>query len=341
MERTRVIQVGVGGFGRNWLEGIKDVKSIQIVALVDVVQENLDEALQVLGDSDMPVYLSYEDAFREVKADLALLITPPPTRHRLTRAALDAGMHVIVEKPMASNYKEGLELLRISQEYDKAVSVNQNYRWTPEMRAIRNALESGVIGNLGVVEWQFDRDGSRHRGPQAEWRKNREEPLITELSIHHFDLMRYLLNANPESVFASSFSPSWNERSGHSSASAIIKFKGGIHVNYFASSANKGNDTTWTGNFRLVGSAGALEFTEGTAYHMTEAGERQQLELPDLEYEGVAYTVNEFVQAIREGRKPVTHITDNLVSFSMVGAAVESSKSGRVVRLDTGYYQAY
>ncbi|MCU6793166.1 Gfo/Idh/MocA family oxidoreductase [Paenibacillus sp. WQ 127069] len=341
MERAKVIQVGVGGFGKNWIEGIKDVKSIQIVAIVDVVQENLVEALKVLGDGNIPVYLSYEDAFREVKADLALLITPPPTRHRLTRAALDAGMHVIVEKPMASNYKEGLELLAISQQYDKAVSVNQNYRWTPEMKAIRNALESGMIGKLGVVEWQFDRDGSRHRGPQSEWRKDREEPLLTELSIHHFDLMRYLLNVHPESVFASSFSPIWNERIGHSSASAIIKFKGGIHVNYFASSANKGKDTTWTGNFRLVGSSGTLEFTEGTAYYVTEAGERQQLELPELEYEGVAYTVNEFVLAVTEGRKPVTHITDNLISFSMVGAAVESSKTGHVVRLDTGHYQAY
>ncbi|MFD0675626.1 MULTISPECIES: Gfo/Idh/MocA family protein [unclassified Paenibacillus] len=341
MERTRVIQVGVGGFGKEWLEGIKAVKSIQIVAIVDVVQENLIEAIKVLGDANMPTYTSYEDAFDEVEADLALLITPPPTRHRLTRAALEAGMHVIVEKPMASNYKEGLELFRIAGEYDKVVSVNQNYRWTPEMKAIRNALESGVIGKLGVVEWQFDRDGSRHRGPQAEWRKNREEPLITELSIHHFDLMRYLLNAQPESIFASSFSPSWNERGGNSSASAIIKFKGGVHVNYFASSANKGKDTTWTGNFRLVGSDGALEFIEGKAYRVTEAGERQELELHELEYNGVAYTVNEFVHAVREGKKPATHIADNLISFSMVGAAVESSKTGRLVRLDTGYYQAY
>ncbi|WP_028552936.1 Gfo/Idh/MocA family protein [Paenibacillus sp. UNC451MF] len=341
MERMKVIQVGVGGFGKYWLENIKSVESIELVAIADVQQSNLDEALNVLGDLKVPVFLSHEEAFREVKADLALLITPPPTRHRLTRDALEAGMHVIVEKPMASTYREALQLLEIAQSYDLLVSVNQNYRWTPEMKAIRTALESGLIGAAEVVEWQFNRDGSRNRGPQSEWRKNREEPLLTELSIHHFDLMRYLLNAQPISLFANSFSPSWNERGGNVSASVILKFAGGTHVNYFASSGNKGKDTTWTGNFRIVGKLGALEFSDGLAYHVTEDGESHLLELPVQKYSNVAYTVNEFVQAVREGRRPVTHIADNLISFSMVGAAVESSKTGKVVRLDTGYYHAY
>ncbi|MFE5323133.1 Gfo/Idh/MocA family protein [Paenibacillus sp. NPDC056579] len=341
MERMKVIQVGVGGFGKYWLSNIKSVQSIEIVAIADVQQSNLDEAQKLLGDLHIPAYLSHEDAFREVKADLALLITPPPTRHRLTRDALEAGMHVIVEKPMASTYREALQLVDIARSYDKVVSVNQNYRWAPEMTAVKTALESGLIGKAEVVEWQFDRDGSRNRGPQSEWRRNREEPLLTELSIHHFDLMRYLLSAQPVSLFAKSFCTSWNERGGNASASAILQFSGGTHVNYFASSSNKGKDTTWTGNFRIVGRLGALEFTDGVPYHVTEDGERHPLELPSQQYTNVDYTVDEFVQAVRAGRNPATVIADNLISFSMVGAAVESSKTGQVVRLDTGFYHAY
>lgn len=341
MDRMRVIQVGVGGFGKYWLDNIKSVQSIEIVAIADVQQDNLDEAQRALGGAPVPAYLSHTDAFHEVKADLALLITPPPTRHRLTRDALEAGMHVIVEKPMASTYREALQLVEIAESYEKIVSVNQNYRWVPEMTAIRTALHAGLIGKAEVVEWQFNRDGSRNRGPQSEWRKNREEPLLTELSIHHFDLMRYLLDERPVSLFASSFCTSWNERGGNASASAIIKFAGGTHVNYFASSSNKGKDTTWTGNFRIIGRLGALEFSDGVPYHVTEDGERHPLELPVQEYSNVDYTVNEFVQAVRAGRSPATVITDNLISFSMVGAAVESSKTGRVIRLDTGYYHAY
>ncbi|CAG7615398.1 Gfo/Idh/MocA family protein [Paenibacillus allorhizosphaerae] len=341
MERMRVIQVGVGGFGTYWLKHIQAVQSIELVAIAEVQQEKLAEGVRLLADRSVPAFTSHEEAFRAVKADLALLITPPPTRHRLTRDALEAGMHVIVEKPMASNFREALALLDIARKYDKVVSVNQNYRWTPEMKAIRTALALGLIGKPEVVEWQFARDGSRNRGPQAEWRRNREEPLLTELSIHHFDLMRYLLNAEPVYLFASSFSPTWNDRGGNSSASVILKFAGGIHVNYFASSANKGKDSTWTGNFRIVGNAGALEFADGMAYHVTEAEERRPLELQELEYHNVAYTVNDFVEAVRAGRRPATSIEDNLISFSMVGAAVESSKTGKVVRLDTGFYQAY
>jgi predicted dehydrogenase len=341
MERLRVIQVGVGGFGKEWLERIRDVKSIDIVAVADIEQENLDGALEVLAGRSIPAYLSHEQAFSEVKADLALLITPPPTRHRLTLDAIQAGMHVIVEKPMASNYREGLELHQIAKQHDKVVSVNQNYRWTPQMKAIRMALDTGLIGNVEVVEWQFNRSSKLPGAPKNDWRKDRDEPLLTELSIHHFDLMRYLLDSRPLSVFARSFNPTWNTRKGNSTASAIIEFTGGIHVNYFASNVNQGKDTSWTGNFRLVGSNGALEFIEEVAYHVTVDGVSEPLELPAMEYVNVAYTVNEFVQAIKENRKPATHIDDNLISFAMVGAAIDSAKSGNIVRLDTGYYRAY
>jgi predicted dehydrogenase len=341
VDPMRVIQVGVGGFGRLWLQSIKQLQSVRIVALVDTVEDHLIEAKNILGDGSVPIFQSHEQAFREVEADLALLITPPPTRYRLTRDALQAGMHVIMEKPVASTYAEALELRHMTKGYDKIVAVNQNYRWSPQIQAMKTAVAAGMIGNVEIVEWQFERNLMTHRESQVGWRKDRAEPLLTELSIHHFDLMRYLLDAQPQAMFAKSFNPSWNRAAGNTTASAIIEFSAGIHANYFATSVNRGTDTTWTGNVRLVGSAGAVGLRDMHVYHVSEDGVAHPLAIPVLKYTAVDYTVDEFVQAIKENRQPATHIDDNLVSFSMVGAAIESSNTGAIVRLDTGYYKAY
>lgn len=117
------------------------------------------------------------------------------------------------------------------------------------------------------------------------------------------------------------------------SVSAILRFESNVQVHYYSSFVNRGSDTPWTGNFRLIGRDGAIEVYNDSPYIVKLDGTREDIPLPKMEYTGLKYSLFHMMESIREGRKPLTHIGDNLRSWEVVCRAEESIKERRMIRL--------
>ncbi|MBS4223781.1 Gfo/Idh/MocA family protein [Lederbergia citrea] len=325
MKKLRAIQVGTGGFGTSWLEILDNYEDIELAAVVDVNPENLENAKGFIKNNKVEYFTDHLEAFSMVGADIAVIITPPQTHKRLALDALEHELNVFMEKPIAHTFEDAMELLEKSKQYQKFVMISQNYRWRPEIEAVRKAVEEGLIGKIEYVEWDFRR-ATKFGG----WRDQYSEILIEDMSIHHFDLMRHILGVESTSIFAKSMKPSWSWFNGNSTASVIMKFED-VLVNYFGSWVTRGKETPWNGEFKLIGEKGVIELIDDKPSATLEDGSSFGLGLVELEYEDREYSIFEMVNAIKEGRKPVTDLVDNINSFAIVGAALESIKQSKEI----------
>jgi predicted dehydrogenase len=285
------------------------------------------DAKKLLKDDSIQFFQNHLEAFEHVEADIAIIITPPQTHKRLALDALEAGLYVFMEKPITHTFEEATELYIEAKKYEKFIMISQNYRWRPEIEAMKNCIQAGTIGTVEYGEWNFRR-ATKFGG----WRDQYSEILIEDMSIHHFDLLRHILGEEPTSIYAKSMKPSWSWFGGNGVASAIIKFNT-ILINYFGSWVTRGKETSWNGEVRLVGSKGIIELIDDIPLFTDENGTTIELELPKMTYTDREYSIYEMVQAIKENRKPVTHLEDNLKSFSIVGGALQSINQGEEVIL--------
>ncbi|MFB5662520.1 Gfo/Idh/MocA family protein [Alteribacillus sp. HJP-4] len=328
MKKMRAIQVGTGGFGQSWLHILMQSNDIELVAIVDIDEKNIRDAKNLLGDHFIPDYRDHIRAFSEVEADIAVIITPPQTHKALALAALEAGLYVFMEKPITQNFHEAIELYNESLPYHPFIMISQNYRWRPEIETVREVVQRGDAGDIEYGEWNFRR-ATKFGG----WRDKYSEILVEDMSIHHFDLLRHILNKDATSIYARSKRPSWSWFEGNAVAGALINFGEDTLINYFGSWVTRGKETSWNGDFRLVGSHGIIELIDDIPYLTVEGKQRKELPLVSLPYTDRAYSIYEMVQAIREKRKPVTHIEDNLKSFEIVGGALRSIKESKEITL--------
>lgn len=327
MSKLKAIQVGTGGFGTSWLQILDQYHEIELVAVVDVNLEHLEHAKGFIKNNSVQFFSDYLEAFSKVEADIAVIITPPQTHKKLALDALASGMNVFMEKPIAQTFEDAKELLEKSRLYEKFVMISQNYRWRPEIQAVKKGVEEGLIGKVEYVEWNFRR-ATQFGG----WRDQYSEILIEDMSIHHFDLLRHILGAEPSTVFAKSKRPSWTWFNGNSTASVIMKFDD-ILVNYFGSWVTRGKETPWNGEFKLVGEKGVIELNDDCPMVTFEDGHSEPIKIEKMDYEDRAYSIHEMVNALKQGRKPVTDLNDNINSFAIVGAALQSIKHSKEINV--------
>ncbi|MFJ7974508.1 Gfo/Idh/MocA family protein [Peribacillus sp. NPDC096379] len=327
MSKLKVIQVGTGGFGTSWIEILDNFNEIELVAVVDVNLENLENAKGIIKNNSVEYFNDHLEAFSKINADIAVIITPPQTHKKLALDALAHDLNVFLEKPIAQTFEDAKDLLEKSKQHKKFIMISQNYRWRPEIEAVRKAVEKELIGKVEYVEWNFRR-ATKFGG----WRDQYNEILIEDMSIHHFDLMRHILGVEPTTVFAKSMKPSWSWFNGNGTASVIMKFED-IFINYFGSWVTRGKETSWNGEFKLVGEKGVIELNDDCPTVTFENGSSEKIEVEDMQYEDRNYSIYEMVSAIKQGRKPATDLSDNINSFAIVGAALESIKQAKEINV--------
>lgn len=322
-QKLRMILVGVGGFGTSWASIIQQDPRWILAAVIDTDEKALTTVEKSLALSSSYMFSDPFSAFKEAQADAVLIATPPDTHKQIILSALEAGFHVLSEKPLAANIEEAKELREKIPHYPRRFMVSQNYRWQREMVTLKQMIERGSIGEIGYINWEFNKSW-RFGG----WREELAEVLIEDMSIHHFDLMRYLTGKNCVRLYARSFNPSWSWFQGKSSATVIMEFEGGIHINYFGSWVGQGRQTDWRGSFHIAGTKGAIHrdssgitvISEGRMYTLTET------DMVQLRCEEREYALEGFRQAILKNRIPETNVEDNFQSFAIVCAAIQSCR---------------
>lgn len=334
----RVLQAGMGGWGRNWAaEVIPLVGAVELVGCVDAMPPALElvqeEGLVPADDC----YLSLEQAMEATDPD-AVLVTANALGHvPLALAALQAGKHVLVEKPFATSLADAVEVVEMASAMDLTLMVSQNYRFFPAVRAVQKVIREGELGELHAVNIDFRRLSSRGtRGVLPH--HSLDEPLLGDMSIHHFDLLRAVLGREPREIFCRTWNPASSPFSGPAEGTAVIVMDGGLSASYRASWLSSGPPTPWAGEWHMEFEGAELIWTSrhdrsdgvhGESVVVRTAGADQRpVALPKLDLVDRAGSLAEFASAVEEGREPESSGRENLGSLALMQAAIDSARTG-------------
>ncbi|UUZ87145.1 Gfo/Idh/MocA family oxidoreductase [Paenibacillus sp. P26] len=272
-------------------------------------------------------------------ANLVFDVTIPDSHAAVTTAALELGCDVFGEKPMSTSMAEAHRLVELAGKRGRTYAVMQNRRYLPQIRAFRDLVVSGAIGQVGFVNADF------FLGPHfGGFRDAMESPPLLDMAIHTFDQARLITGKDPVSVYCHEFNPPGSWYAGNASAVCIFEYEDGGVFCYRGSWCSEGSPTSWEADWRISGSKGTARW-DGTTAPYAEVTEpsaepsfmsrfrRIEAEVNWPGQSGHAGRLDEMFAALREGRKPETDCTDNIKSMAMVYGALESAASGRKVRL--------
>jgi predicted dehydrogenase len=327
-----MLQVGVGPHGRNWARQVlPDIKEADFVGFVDTNPNALDLLRQQANVSASRCYESLREAINATRPEALLVTTALPAHAPVIRAGLEAGLHVLVEKPFAPDLETAIELVDMAAASGLALMVSQNYRFFPAPRAIASLVREGALGALYSVAIDFRRYSPGSPADRRGRHHFEDQPLLVDMSIHHFDLLRLILNREPDRVYCQAWNPLWSNFSGPPVAVASIDFDD-VVVSYRGSWVSAAPITPWAGDWRLEFEHGEIFWTNRAddATHdkvvvRARTGRPRSAHLRDMHRTGPWATLTEFIDAVQTGREPETSGRDNLGTIALMDAAVESA----------------
>jgi predicted dehydrogenase len=334
MSRLRVVVLGAGFFGRNWLRELAACPECEVAGLVAKHPALLAAVGAEFGVPEARRFATIEDGLDRAQADAAIVALPEMVHKDAILLALERRLHVLTEKPLAMTMAEAAEVLGASRRAAGVVAmVDQNYRWRPHTQALRRAVRQGTLGKISSVSYEFRQ--AITRTTTDAWREQMPHPYLHDMAVHHFDLLRAVLGAECRELVAAGDRPSWSWYRGLPGVQVLFAFHRDIAVCYTGTMVARGLTTPQDGIVTLVGEGGTLRLEADSQLRWYREGQVEVIPAVPMPHADTAYTLREFLAAIREGRRPETHIEDNIRTLAMVEAAVISVQAGQPVAVDT------
>lgn len=178
--------IGCGGFGLFALQHFVQVPGVRLVAMAGTHREASIAAAKRFGIPDVE---SIDQLLSRPDVDLVYIATPPFLHHPQAMAALDAGKHVICEKPLALTLEQANEMIDAARRGDRLLIANLIQRYNPLADSIKNLIESRLLGEL--LHGFFENYAADEGLPLDHWFWDREKSggIFVEHGVHFFDLL--------------------------------------------------------------------------------------------------------------------------------------------------------
>jgi len=337
----KVIQLGIGGMGATWLRAVQRSAEVDYAGFVEIDDEIAHAQAEAYQLDRALIFKSLPAALKALEADAIIDVTAQQFHRANSILALEAGLPVLSEKPLAGTLEDAQAIVDKARETGVIHMVAQNYRYRPVTQTIKSLLETGELGAVGAVHAEF------FKGPHfGGFREEMPHPLIIDMAIHHFDMMRYFLGSDVQEISARSWNPPWSWFKGDASAAAAIRFENGVFASYSASWCSQALPTSWNANWRFDCEKGVmlvkddvvtvqdlLRVTDRRGALANAHGERRVIPLLEMEREGQDYLLREFFAAVTKGKPVATSAQDNIRTIEFVFGVVQACDSGETVKL--------
>jgi predicted dehydrogenase len=240
MAMIRVAVIGAGQWGPNLIRNFHNKQTSEVVWIIDRDAARLDEVharfpdAQTAGDP--------EQALRDPSVDAVVVATPTSTHYALAKEALERRKHVLVEKPLTTQVKQGLGLLELAARQRLILMVGHVFVYNPAIRKVKEYLDVGHLGKLYYVSMVRTNLGPIRLDVNAAW----------DLAAHDLSIVNYLLDSEPLSV--SAIGGTWINQGIEDAVFATLRYPQGVLVNLHASWLNprKARDITVVGERRML-----------------------------------------------------------------------------------------
>ncbi len=308
---------------------MRDAPGVELVAVADP-----DPEARLAADG-VPGYGSVEEAIAGVGCDAVLVASPPGTHHAVAKAALQAGKHALVEKPLATSLEDALDLVDAAEQAGRVLMVSQNYRFNVPFRAVQRAVPE--LGELVSVRIGCRRDTRTLFAPE-DFRYSMRHPYVLDMSVHHFDLLRAATGRDVRSVCARGWRVPDSPFVHHPAVAAMVDLEDGVPVIYEGDWATCEPETSWNGEWEIVGEEGRLLWSgdtdeRGNGEVVVERwGEGPiPVEQPSLEFVEREATLQALRAAVEDGVTPETAAVDNVRSLAVMLGCLRSIEEGEPV----------
>ncbi len=333
--------IGSGGIARKHAMEFKKIEGVQIVAATDVVDDNLQKMRDEYDVSEL--YKDWNEMLANVQLDAVSICTPNFLHYQPTLDALNAGMHVLVEKPIAMNAREGQAMTNLARKKGLVCTIAFQHRFEPATQMIKRAVDAGTLGEVLVAKVHaVRRRGIPNWGVFGQKKMQGGGPMI-DIGVHAMEMTHYTMGS-PKPVGAMGMTwtymghkksdvvsmwPNWDYKTydvedlcvGH------IRFENGAVMQVEAMFAGHPSPEAEGMKFELRGTKGgatkappALYYDkDGTMVNATPAW------LPKNDMWEVK--MQNFVDACRKGAEDKSPIEHGLMIQKMIDAIYESAKN--------------
>jgi predicted dehydrogenase len=328
--------VGCGGIAKDWHLPTYSRYGVDVVGVYDVLPEatrGIRDTFPFVGQ----VFADLDALLADPRIDIVDIATGPEVRVELIRRAVEAGKHVLAQKPLGLDVGAAREVVEDAERRGIRLAVNQNGRWSPPWRIATLLVEDGAIGDVIAITHLLDRPLPPLVGTHFE---EVEHFTIFDFFVHWIDISRCWLDGKTiAGVRAHEYRPpnqpaglatpvaAWVEIVCEDGANALIRSVGDARTKHPSCPFwVHGTDGTIRGSV-LLGS----DFVELERDGITSSFALEGAWYP----EGFAGTLAELASAIAEDREPFNSARHNLLSLALTLAACRSADGGsRLVSLD-------
>lgn len=336
MTKLRGVAVGTGYFSQFQYEAWQRIDTIEIVA----VSSRKKEKAQIICDKYgiKNAYGSFAEMLEKEKPDFVDIITPPETHTDFCKIAIEHGVDIICQKPLAPTYKESYALAKAVEASTVRMMVHENFRFQPWHREIKKLLNQQVIGDkLHTINlhmrmgdgWQTD--AYMNRQPYF---REMEQLLIYETGVHFIDVFRYLIG-DISQVYSKLRTLNSNIK-GEDFAWVHFEFANGVLGFLDANRYNENNsdDPRLTfGTVLIEGNKGSIRLYDDGKITIQLLGEKEKQH--NYPYEKINFagdcvynTQKHFIECLRNGSEFETDVTSYLDNLIVQDKVYESAEKG-------------
>lgn len=347
-KKLRVALIGAGGIAGAHMRYYAKMDDVELVALADVSKESMARRAEEFKVADC--FTDYRKMLEKVRPDAVSICTPNGLHAPTTIAALAAGAHVLVEKPMAMNAREAQSMISAAKRHRRKLVIAFQHRFEPKTQFIRSAVEAGKLGKVVFARVQaLRRRGIPNWGVFGRKDLQGGGPLI-DIGVHVLEATHYAMGT-PKPVAASggTFTYLGNKKSGVISqwpnwdyktytvedlAVGQIRFENGAVLHLEASFAAHIEKDVWT--FQIMGEKGGAIWDPPAVFgdefgHMVNTSPGW---LPrDAAADCFAIKMRDFVDHVLYGKPTGAPAEHGLMVQKMLDGIYESAGKGREIRI--------
>lgn len=353
MDKIKIGVIGVGGISNEHIQAYQKNPNVELYAFCDINEEQLKKMSEKYGVTR--TYTSAEEMLKLSEIDAVSVCTWNSAHAPCTIAALNAGKHVLCEKPMATSEKEAREMMEAAQRNGKLLMIGFVRRYGNDCAVLKDFISKDYFGDLYYAKATYLRRNGNPGGWFGDKSRSAGGPLI-DLGVHVIDLTRYLMgNPKPVSVYGATFqkllnrpniksTKEYNSVSAASNdicdvedlASAMIRYDNGAVLQIEASfSLNIKKDE---GKIQLFGTKGGAKLDPELEMY-TEVNDYLadvSLAMPTaLDFNGLfANEVNHYVDCIMNKTACKSPAEDGVALMRILDAVYESARTGHEVVLN-------
>lgn len=334
-QAANIALVGAGYWGHKLLPKFLAAPHTKVHSVCDIHSANRAQIQQKFPAISTTASVDELLAAREL--DAVIIVTPPATHYSLAKAALEAGKHVWIEKPLALRLEEGQHLVQLARARQKILFVDHTFLYDPAVRIIRDLVQRGELGDIYHLFLQRLNLGRIKRDSNVWWNS----------APHDASMILFILPAKPTGVHLHGYS--YVQAHLEDLNMAVIEMTGGISAFIYHNWLYPENTAKLTvvGSKRLLVYEGKFEKRSLTLYEyqLDDIGGSQipPAELPttipskvigERQLEGfqgqepLAAAVEDFLQAIRGGHEPVSNGEFSLRVLALLEAGERSLRAG-------------